>query len=51
MFSYVAFVCILAFVAAVQAQYPASGWMAYAVGAMPAGHTRITRLDMTWTGM
>eukprot|EP01062_Namystynia_karyoxenos_P017578 TRINITY_DN1647_c0_g1_i6.p1 TRINITY_DN1647_c0_g1~~TRINITY_DN1647_c0_g1_i6.p1 ORF type:complete len:591 (+),score=265.75 TRINITY_DN1647_c0_g1_i6:124-1773(+) len=31
------------------AQDPASGWMAYAVGTVPAGTERITRLEMTWT--
>ena len=31
------------------AQDPASGWMAYAVGAIPSSYERITRLDMTWT--
>lgn len=31
------------------AQDPASGWMAYAVGSIPATAERITRLDMTWT--
>jgi hypothetical protein len=31
------------------AQDPASGWMAYAVGAIPMSSERITRLDMTWT--
>ena len=31
------------------AQDPASGWMAYAVGALPEGkYQRITRLEMTW---
>ena len=32
----------------VSAQDPASGWMAYAVGEIPAGKERITRLEMTW---
>lgn len=31
------------------AQDPAHGWMAYAVGTMPAHAERITRLEMTWT--
>lgn len=31
------------------AQDPAPGWMAYAVGAIPAQFERITRLEMTWT--
>lgn len=30
------------------AQDPASGWMAYAVGAIPSTYERITRLDMSW---
>ena len=30
-------------------QDPANGWMAYAVGAIPEGKERITRLEMTWT--
>lgn len=29
-------------------QDPASGWMAYAVGKIPDGVNRITRLEMTW---
>lgn len=33
----------------VSAQDPAEGWMAYAVGTVPAGTERITRLEMTWT--
>ena len=33
---------------AARAQDPAEGWMAYAVGAPPAGTDRITRLDMKW---
>lgn len=32
----------------VYAQDPASGWMAYAVGAVPDTVERITRLEMTW---
>lgn len=31
------------------AQDPPQGWMAYAVGTVPAGTTRITRLEMKWT--
>lgn len=31
------------------AQDPAEGWMAYAVGQVPSGTTRITKLNMTWT--
>ena len=31
-----------------QAQDPATGWMAYAVGTVPSGTERITRLEMTW---
>lgn len=34
---------------AASAQDPASGWMAYAVGAIPSNYDRITRLEMTWT--
>jgi hypothetical protein len=34
---------------AVFAQDPADGWMAYAVGKIPSGYERITRLEMTWT--
>ena len=30
------------------AQDPAGGWMAYAVGTVPAETTRITRMQMTW---
>lgn len=30
------------------AQDPANGWLAYAVGEVPAGTERITRLEMTW---
>jgi hypothetical protein len=30
------------------AQDPADGWMAYAVGSIPAKYDRITRLEMTW---
>jgi hypothetical protein len=40
------FIAIIA--ATVHAQDPADGWMAYAVGAVPAGTERITRLEMTW---
>lgn len=32
----------------VQAQDPAEGWMAYAVGSIPSTYERITRLEMTW---
>ena len=35
--------------AAIAAQDPAHGWMAYAVGTMPANYERITKLEMTWT--
>jgi len=41
-------VCLLACLALVSAQDPANGWMAYAVGALPAKYTRITKLEMTW---
>ena len=34
--------------ALVAAQDPANGWMAYAVGTVPAGTERITKLEMTW---
>lgn len=40
---------LLAVAACVTAQDPAQGWMAYAVGTVPKGTTRITRMDMTWT--
>jgi hypothetical protein len=40
---------LLAMAAAVVAQDPAEGWMAYAVGAIPQEAERITRLEMTWT--
>lgn len=30
------------------AQDPATGWMAYAVGTVPEGTERITRMEMTW---
>jgi len=36
------------FAASAAGQDPAEGWMAYAVGAIPEGKQRITRLDMTW---
>ncbi len=47
------FVLVLALVLAVLAQVsysqdPADGWMAYAVGKVPAGTKRITTLQMTW---
>ncbi len=32
----------------VEAQDPAGGWMAYAVGSVPEGVERITRLEMKW---
>ena len=32
----------------VKAADPAGGWMAYAVGQIPAGVQRITKLEMTW---
>jgi len=35
--------------AVVNAQDPAEGWMAYAVGTMPSDVRRITKLEMTWT--
>jgi hypothetical protein len=44
-----ALVIIASLIAVSLAQDPASGWMAYAVGQVPAGTTRITKLDMTWT--
>mmetsp|Transcript_10948 Transcript_10948/g.23921 ORF Transcript_10948/g.23921 Transcript_10948/m.23921 type:complete len:255 (-) Transcript_10948:141-905(-) len=34
---------------AAAAQDPAEGWMAYAVGSIPASADRITKLQMTWT--
>jgi hypothetical protein len=34
---------------AVRSQDPANGWMAYAVGEVPSGVERITKLEMTWT--
>lgn len=40
--------CVLGSIAAVEAQDPATGWMAYAVGTVPASTERITRLEMTW---
>ena len=44
-----AFVVVLScFVITADAQDPATGWMAYAVGTIPAGAERITRLEMTW---
>ena len=33
---------------AVESQDPAGGWMAYAVGQVPAGTERITKLEMSW---
>ena len=33
----------------VAAQDPAEGWMAYAVGEVPSGTERITKMQMTWT--
>ena len=39
-------VCTLALLA--NAKDPATGWMAYAVGSIPDGAQRITRLEMTW---
>lgn len=36
------------FVASAAGQDPAEGWMAYAVGSIPAGKERITKLDMKW---
>jgi len=35
-------------VAVAAAQDPANGWIAYAVGEVPAGKGRITSLEMTW---
>jgi hypothetical protein len=43
------FATLIASTATAFAQDPAGGWMAYAVGTIPADATRITRLDMTWT--
>lgn len=40
----IAAVCLVGAVA----QDPANGWMAYAVGQVPAGTERITKLEMTW---
>ena len=40
--------CILAATHSAEAQDPADGWMAYAVGAVPSGVERITRLEMKW---
>ena len=41
--------CALFLVAGLSmAQDPANGWMAYAVGKVPEGVERITRLEMTW---
>ena len=37
--------CILAATHSAEAQDPADGWMAYAVGAVPSGVERITRLE------
>jgi len=34
--------------AVAEAADPAEGWMAYAVGQIPAGVQRITKLEMTW---
>jgi len=36
------------FVASAAGQDPAGGWMAYAVGTIPEGKQRITKLDMKW---
>lgn len=36
-------------IALVAAQDPASGWLGYAVGSIPNGKERITKLEMTWT--
>jgi len=36
------------FVASAAGQDPAGGWMAYAVGSIPSGKERITKLDMKW---
>lgn len=41
-------VAALALLGSAAAQDPATGWMAYAVGALPDGADRITRLEMTW---
>ena len=40
---------VLAVLAVAMAQDPVGGWMAYAVGEVPEGVERITRLEMTWT--
>lgn len=37
-----------ALIAVVNAQDPAQGWMAYAVGSIPSGVERITKLEMSW---
>lgn len=40
---------VLAVLSVALAQDPAGGWMAYAVGEVPNGVERITKLEMTWT--
>ena len=40
---------LFAVLAVSMAQDPANGWMAYAVGQVPAGVERITSIEMTWT--
>jgi hypothetical protein len=42
-------VLVLLSSAVIQAQDPAEGWMAYAVGSMPTNYERITKLEMTWS--
>jgi hypothetical protein len=46
---FVLLVAIVVVFASVKAQDPAGGWMAYAVGEVPAGTERITSIEMTWT--
>jgi len=41
-------VTLLSVLLGVNAKDPATGWMAYAVGTLPQGVERITRLEMTW---
>jgi hypothetical protein len=40
---------LLACLAVAFCQDPAGGWMAYAVGSVPAGTQRITKMEATWT--
>jgi len=44
-----AFIVVFAFLGLCFAQDPASGWMAYAVGSVPTGVKRITKMEATWT--